>query len=389
MQVYKAFFMIIKKNIPLMFIYIFIFLFFALILANVYTDPEDIGFSEAKVNMAFINQDESSDFSQNLEDYLGPKVNLVHLEDSPEDLQDALFFREVEYIVRIPKGFTQSLFRGDDAKLEKIIVPNSTSSVYIDSLINKYVNTASLYAKNIDGLSQGEIIELVNSDLSMETEVSVLKQNASKSGDEKCRFYFNFLTFSLFSVLILGVSTVMKSFNKDNIRMRNSSSPMKLRSMNVQMILGNLSFALIAWLIMIAPGFILFYDYTASAKGVLLCLNSLVFALSVLSISFLIGNVVKGEKAIPAATNLISNGMCFISGVFVPQRFMGDFVMKLASFTPTYWYVKTNDIIAEVIDIGGDNLTAIFTNILIMLGFGLTTLALALVIKTRRKDALL
>ena len=384
MQVYKAFFKIVQKNIPQLVIYVALFLFFAIFLANTYTDPTNINFTETKVNIAFINHDTDSIIVDGLKNHLRENANIVELPDDAQSLQDALFFREVEYIVRVPEGFTKELLEGKEIQLEKTILPGSASSVYMDNLINKYLNTAKLYIGNIKDLTQERLISHIDKDLSQEGEVMMFNPDLEKTRNVKRAYYFNFLAYSLFAVLILGVSSVMVVFNNADRKRRNLCSPLKLRNMNYQMILGNISFAVLAWLIMISASFIMYGSFMFTVKGLLFILNSFTFTLSALSISFLIGNLIKSKNAMSAVSNVASLGTCFISGVFVPQEFLGKDVLKIASFTPTYWYVKSNHAIANTENMKMANLMPIFTNMLIMIGFALTVLAVTLVVIKQR-----
>ena len=140
MQVYKALFKVIKKNLPMLMIYVVVFLFFAIFLSNVNTNPLEEDFTETKVNMVFINNDGDSLLAAGLEGYLGQNANFVFIPDESKQLQDALFFKEVEYILKIPKGFTASFLAGSETELTKAAAPGSTSELYLNSLINKYLN---------------------------------------------------------------------------------------------------------------------------------------------------------------------------------------------------------------------------------------------------------
>ncbi len=380
MQVYKVFFKIIQKNIPQLIIYVALFLFFAIFLANTYTDPINIDFIETKVNVAFINNDTDSKLIEGLRRYLSKNANLVDIPDKTKELQDALFFREVEYIVRVPEGFTEGLFRGEEIQIEKTIVPRSASGVYMDSIINKYLNTAKLYIENINGLTQEQLISHINRDLSQRGEVIMHSLNLQKSLDEKRTSYFNYLAYSLFAILILGVSTVMTVFHNTDLRRRNLCSPIKLRNINYQLILGNISFAVFAWFIMIFMSFIMYGDFMVTVKGLLLILNSFIFSFSALAISFLIANTVRSKNAISAISNVVPLGTCFISGVFVPQALLGKGVLKLASFTPVYWYISSNNAIANMDNIKFESMGSIFTNMMIIVGFALIITLITLTI---------
>ena len=45
---------------------------------------------------------------------------MADLADEAESIQDALFFREVEYALRVPCCFAEALMSGEEAYIEKI-----------------------------------------------------------------------------------------------------------------------------------------------------------------------------------------------------------------------------------------------------------------------------
>ncbi len=385
MQVYKVYFKIIKSNIIQLMIYVFVFLFLAVILSSTYSDPIKTDFTSAKVNIAFINEDEDSILLNNLKDYLESHVNFIALPHNEKSLQDALFFRQIEYIVRIPKGFTKSFLKSEKVSVNITKVPESTSGIYMDTLINKYLNTARIYIESENDMTEKELIENMNTDLSESAEIVMLNSAVENDTYEKCAYYYNYLSYSLFAILILGVSAVMMVFHNKDLKKRNNCSPLKLKCMNFQMILGNFSFTMVTWILMIASSFILYGSFMFTSKGLLFIMNSFVFTLPALSISYLIGNLIKSKNAMSAVSNVVSLGTCFISGVFVPQAHLGDTVLKLASFTPTYWYVKTNNAIADSIILNTDTLMPLFYNMLIMVGFAVAVLVVTLVIIKQKR----
>ena len=386
MQVYKAFFKVISKNLTEIIIYVAVFLFFAIALGNTADNPEDMDFKETKINVAFINNDEDSKIVDGLRSYIGENSNIVDLKNNKTDLQDALFFREVEYIINIPKGFTEKvLSRNKNVNIEKNTIPNSGSEVYMDNLINRYLNTAKMYTSAINNISQEELIKFVNKDLSYDTKVEISSNANGSVVNSNCRNYYNFLSYSLFAILILGVSAVMTTFNNKDLKMRNLSSALTLRSMNYQMILGNITFTALLWMIMIVASFVMYGSYMFTINGLLFLLNSFVFSIAVLSISLLIGNLINSKNAMSAAANVVSLGSCFISGVFVPQAYLGESVINIARFNPTYWYVKANNEISLLVNYSNENLTPIFMSMLVVCGFALAILAVTLVVIKQRR----
>lgn len=386
MQVYKAFFKVIRRNLAEILIYIGVFLFFAVVLGNTASNPEDTDFKETKINVAFINEDEESELVDGLRNYISKSANIIELEDKKTELQDALFFREAEYIIRIPKEFTSKLLSGDkNINIEKNTIPNSVSEVYMDNIINRYLNTVKMYTLSIDNIYQEELVKYVNKDLSYDTEVEVSTYDNNYNYNSYSKNYYNYLAYSMFAILILGVSSVMVTFNKKDLKMRNSSSALTLRSMSFQMILGNITFAIGVWIIMVFASFIMYKGYMFTLNGLLFLLNSFVFTMVALSISLLIGNLVNSKNAMSAAANVVSLGSCFISGVFVPQKYLGDAVIKIASFNPTYWYVKANNEIATLVNYSKENLTPIFMSMFIVLGFSIAIFGVTLVIIKQKR----
>lgn len=69
-------------------------------------------------------------------------------------------------------------------------------------------------------------------------------------------------------------------------------------------------------------------------EGLLAVLNSLVFMLVVLSMTLLISVLTPSPKATDMIANTIGLGMSFLCGVFVPQKFLGEAVIRWLISSP-------------------------------------------------------
>ena len=118
MQVFKAYFRVIQKNVFQIGIYLVVFLALALLFTFTSTDKHQEQFDEIKTDVAVINRDGDSPLVRGFIEYLGEKGILHELEDSTEAMQDALFFRRVKYVAIIPEGFSQQFWAGQHQKLE-------------------------------------------------------------------------------------------------------------------------------------------------------------------------------------------------------------------------------------------------------------------------------
>lgn len=386
MTVFNAYYKIILKKSPQIIIYIVVFICLSVFLGNTNTSLNS-NVKERELNIAFINNDGDSPIVNGLKEYLNANVNIVDIPNTEKEIKDALFFREVEYIVTIPKGFTESFLDKDfnDISIEKSTIPNSTTSIYIDSIINKYFNLSKVYLNNIEGISDEEIVRLVKEDLKEESKMETTTSINEVENNKKRASYFNYMAYSLLSTLTLGICTVMTIFNNKDLKRRNYCAPVKRRNINLQIVLGNLSFSFLVWILNLSAGLIMYREFMLTTKGLLYMANSLIFTITALSISYLLANLLKSDSAISAAANIIGLGFSFLSGVFVPQAFLGEGVLRLASFTPAYWYVSANNAIATLGTYNLESMKPILLNMLIILGFGIAIFTLTLVILRQRK----
>ncbi|NLO38204.1 MAG: ABC transporter permease [Ruminiclostridium sp.] len=386
MQVFKLCMNIIKKNLGILMIYVIVFIMVSLIMsANMNQDMKKItSFNSNKADIAFISE-ESSTLINGFKEELGKVANFVEIPDKTEDLQDALFFRTVSYILRVPKGFTESFMSGEAVQLEKTIVPDSFSNTYIDLSIDQYLNAARVYVTTLDGITQEELVAHLKADL-VENALVEVKTNGEKTENQNyANYFFNYFSYSLLSVIIMGMSALMLVFNKRDLKLRNGCSPISTTSMNLQFILGNLVFTFSAWLLMVLLCLVVNYKNSSNLNTVYFILNSFVFALCCASISYLIGNLVKSPNTVSMICNVVALGLSFISGAFVPQELLGGPVLKIASFGPTYWFIKANNAIAQLSQFDYTHLKPIFSDMLILICFTVAFFSVALVIGKKRR----
>jgi ABC-2 type transport system permease protein len=384
MQVYKLCLQIIKKNIPILLIYIVVYVLVSVIVSSsaARESQQETSFIRSKTNIAFISEDNSI-LIDGLKEELGKIVNFIELKE--EQLQDALYFREVTHILRIPSGFTEKFMNGENIRLNKTTVPYSISNTYIDLCVEQYLSTVKLYIRNIKGISEETLVQRLKADLS-NTSVAEVKTNGEIAVDNSdISYFFNYFAYSLFSVIILGMNALMLVFNDRNLKMRNSCSPLSISSMNMQFILANLSFTIFSWLIMVLLCLMINIKKGFTINTVYFIISSFIFAFCCSSVSYLIGNVIKSSTAVPALSNIITLGTSFISGVFVPQQLLGSSILKIASFTPTYWYVKANNTIADLTQFDFHHLQPVFSDLLVIVGFGLAFFSVALAIGKKKR----
>lgn len=388
MQVFKTYFKIMKKRLVPLILYGVMFLAITIIITMAIFRDNSKKFSTTKVPAVVVNEDQGSSFTDSFLTYLERYVSYEEIGNTESDRKDALFNRKISYILTIPEGFTEELLAGKDVMLTKQTIPGSVDTVAVDTAIDIYLNAAKLYMKYNAGSSIEELNANIESTMQEDTPVTleVKDKKVNLNAGEFNKYYFNYLGYILITCFILGVSTVMLSFQGLDIRRKHFASPITTRSYTAQLILANLVFVLCYLVVFPIAGYISNPFRTFDLGMVLIWINVLLFSLTVLSISYLIGITVKSRNAVQAISTMLSLALAFLSGMFVPQDFLGEPVLKVASFTPAYWYVKANNTIAGLTKYSLKNLSEIAGYMAIQLGFTAAVITIVMVVSKRKSQ---
>lgn len=385
MPVFKLCLIIFKRKSKQIAIYFGVFIMVSILFASAGTPNEQIGFSQSKTRIAIFAQ-ESTPLVDGLKEALSDIAVFMDIEDSDEAIQDALYFREISYVIRVPEGFSDSFMAGEEPLITKTTLGDASSSIYVNIKIEQYFKLARLYLNLIPEIDQITLTNFVLEDISKETNVSMAGLEVASS-EGAMKFYFNYLAYTSMFVAIMGVSTIMLVFNDIKIKRRNSCSPISSKDTVIQIFMAVTVFSFFSWIVLVSMSLYFGRHEIRHENTLYFILNSFIFMLCISSLSFLIGNLVKGREAISGAANIITLGACFISGVFVPQEIMSEKVLNIASFFPTYWYVKGNGLISSMTNLNIFKIGPLSNAMLIQIGFALAFFVLAMVIGKRNRLA--
>lgn len=384
MPVFKAFFAILRRNLPYMSIFFIVtFSVAAMVSGMAGTDVTSAGFSASKPRIAVLNADGGA-LSEGLVSYLGNNAVLVALKDDGTALQDALFYRDVSYIVRIPSGFSQAFLAGGSTTLSRTSVPDSTDGVQMDFLVNRYLQTAALYVKAQPSLSGADVAARVKSALAVSAPVK-MPDAVPQKNHTRVFYFFNYLAYTLLAVLITGLVGAMMAFRRDDLRMRNACAPVKSYTFALQMVLGSLLFTLIIWALLVGSAYLLYGAGSMGAAAPWLLLNTLAFSICALCIAFIAGLFIKSSAVMSAFANVAAMGLSFLSGVFVPQQYLSAGLLRAASFTPVYWFVHANNVLSGLSSFTSQNLQPVYAALGVEAVFAAALLAVGIVLSRYRR----
>lgn len=361
MIVFKTYFKILKKNIFVVILYTVFLLFFAGF--NVTTSDETIQYVDSKPDIFIVNQDEEIGIVKNLLDYFKTNCNILDIQESKID--DALFYRDVSFIIYIPKNFRNDFLSG----LNPTIKVQSTGD-YDASLANlylkEYMQTATFYRDN--HLLEEDIISNLNKSFQDNIHVTITSKLNTTSLN-KASFYYTFLNYSLLATCVYVITLIVSSFREDSVQKRIMVSSMEPKRLNRYLLLANFLFAFTIWLLYVILSFLLVGGGMASLHGLVLIINSFLFMILSLTVSLLITNLKVKKEAINGIVNVLSLGTSFLCGAFVPREYLPDIVLKIAHIFPNYYYIYTNDLIKNMDLINIHTLKPVMVNMLVIILF--------------------
>ncbi len=395
MQVFKAYLKVLRATRTFMIINLCIFLSLAVLFSFMASQNPVFSFEMTKTPIAVVNRDGDETIACGLVDYLSSQASVKLFPDDEEVLQDALFYREVEYIAIIPQGFSEEFLAGGTPILKKVVVPGSTSSFYVDIGVDRFLNTLRLYREYGGGdsqFSQDELVAATVETLQFDTPVALDTSKDTSGGPANYSYYYAYCAYALLSLVMGGISSIMIAFNQRDLRLRNLCAPISRRTMNLQLAMGHSVFALTCWAALIVLSLVLYGKQVISSNLIgLYALNTLAFTAVCVSIGFLAGSTVKSHGAQAGAVNGVSLAICFLGGVFVPQSVMSESVLAAARFLPGYWFIRANDAIGWLQGYLGARsstvMAPIYHSVLIQVGFAAVVFGVGLLFSRDRSQS--
>ena len=166
-------------------------------------------------------------------------------------------------------------------------------------------------------------------------------------------------------------------------------SSMNYKKYNRKLLFSNGLFAIFLWAFYVLVSIVLFGTSIFTSHFIFYLLNSFLFTLCALSIAFLIGNLIHNREAMNGIVNVIALGSSFLCGAFVPVEYLPSFVLRIAHFLPSYWYINTNERLKTMESFQLETLKPILMNMVVLIFFILLFVIITNIIssKLRRKSA--
>ena len=380
MTVFKTILKILNKLKGMLILYTAILV--AITAINQSAGNNTTNFEESKPDVLIVNNDNNI-VTKGFTDYVSKhcKIKDIDINDK-EKVDDALFYRDVNLVIYVPKNFGEDLLKGKNPEIQYKTTGDEYAS-YSEMLVEKYIKTVLVYK---DYYSGSELVNKVNSAVENQAKVTV-KSSLDTSKLSSMTGYFNFLNYALLAGCVYCISMILAGIKEENVRKRTIISSFSYKKYNRIVLFSNAIVILAMWILYMILSMILFKNLMFTSNGLAYVINSFVFAICSLTIGFLIGNITQNKNAIGGIVNVIALGTSFLCGCFVPPEYMPDYVLKIAHILPTYYFVENNQLIKnmEVFDFNG--IKPLLINGGVVMGFSVVFIILTNLI-SRKKQVL-
>ena len=346
---------------------------------NTTTSNNSLDFANDKPDILIINNDQNKGLTKNLISYLKENTNVKNIKE--EKIDDALFYRQVNYIIYIPKNYRNDILSGINPKIDKKTTGDYDSSL-AEIILKRYLKTQEVYSKTTS--NEEELIGKINTNLKTKSEVSITSTvNTDKTS--KASRYYNFASYSIMYTIIFIICMVLSSFNEKVIKKRTIISSMNYKTHNKLILKASFLYSIIVWLLFMVLGIILFPDTIISLRGLIYTINAFVFTFASLTLSLLISSLSSNKNVITGIANVVCLGSAFLCGAFIPTTWLPETVIKISRIFPTYWYVNSNDLLTSLEKINLNTLEPIIINMLVVLLFSLIFIVLTNIISKKKQ----
>lgn len=376
MTIFKTYWKIVKKNIGIIILYTVMLLVFGTM--NLKANKNSFEFISSKPDIIIVNNS-SGIITDNLISYLKTNANVKNITDE-NDIDDAVFFRDANYVIYIPKEFENKIENGKEFNID-IKTNNSYDSYIASELLNKYLDVFSKYMN----LYNDKILAIQKLDNTLNKKADVVIENKT-SLNSKTSLFYNFSSYSIMAIVIYIICLVLSSFNDEKISKRTNVSGMNYKTFNNYLYISSFTFTFIIFIVYLILSFLILKSTILNINGILYSLNMFIFFIVSFTMAILISNLVKSKGAISGVVNVISLGSAFLCGAFIPVKYMPSFALKIAHIFPTFYFIDNNEYIASLQNFDKSSYEFVLKNFIIMIVFIIFFLILnSLVTRFKRK----
>ena len=168
MTVFKTFWKVVKKYKFVVILYTVMLIGFGGV--NMSVNKSNTTFTDSKPDIFIVNQDENIGITKNLIEYMTKNANIVEVENTEEALDDALFYRDISYVMYIPENYRNDVLNKLNPTID-IKTTGDYEASLAEMMLGRYVNIQKTYVNNME--NEDEIISQINNTIDKKSEIEI------------------------------------------------------------------------------------------------------------------------------------------------------------------------------------------------------------------------
>lgn len=336
MTIYKMIIHIFSTYWKELIIYFLIFLGFVFVAIGQPEAGENQEFSSVTLDIAVVNHSDDQ-LSEHLVDYLSASHEVEMLSDVIiEDVENEVFSGTYQGMLYIPQDFEELVINGQAGQVELLLNERDMSSAQLNTEVDNYLRLAN--ARVASGVSDtSELTNQLDSTLNETAEVEMV------GGLDNQNILLAYTTgialvgYFVLQIILGTVGMAMSEIKSDKIQDRINLSGISNLKYNTQVVLGQITYGGLILLVTIS---VLWFYIPSSIPidYVRVIISLTLFILTALSMAFLMTAITNNRNIINGLTTVISLGLAFLSGLFIPYEIMGTAIQRIAHFSPLFYF---------------------------------------------------
>ncbi|MGO1560084.1 MAG: ABC transporter permease, partial [Ruoffia tabacinasalis] len=336
MTIYNMIIRIFSKYWKELLIYFLIFLGFVFVAIGQPEGDENQTFSSVTLDIAVVNQSDDP-LGEHLVDYLSESHDVETLSDvTIVDVENEVFSGTYQGMLYIPENFEELVLNGQPDQVELLLNERDMSSAQLNTEVDKYLRLAN--ARVASGVSDiSELTDQLDSTLNETAEVEMV------GGLDNQNILLAYTTgialvgYFVLQIILGTVGMAMSEIKSDKIQDRINLSGISNLKYNTQVVLGQITYGGLILLVTIS---VLWFYIPSSIPidYVRVIISLTLFILTALSMAFLMTSITNNRNIINGLTTVISLGLAFLSGLFIPYEIMGTAIQRIAHFSPLFYF---------------------------------------------------
>lgn len=394
MKIFKLFYQLLKDNSTSIIWNVLLLLAIVIPVNALFNNSYTSQFEVAKSDIGIINYDEDDPVTQNLLNYLDKQLKVVPVSNTPEEIADALYYQNADYILSIPEGFGESVIDStkEDIPLEKTVTQSLENEAFVDILINTYLTNLQLLSSQITDFTDSNQLTSALADLNQQAdqsnvEIIPAETNANVSLLAFGTNYAYFISYIMITTFITTFGYAILAMRNPEIMKRDRMGMVTESQRWVQILLGCITFSIVFWSLLMVGAIVLYGVETIfSQKGLLLALNSFIAMFGIQAMAYFCVTIANSKGAISFLSTTVSLVLAFASGIFVPRAFVSPLMQQIASFATPIWQVKGTEIVLDSTTLSLESIQPFYTMLGTQILIGFAFYAISFVIQKYRQQ---